>query len=148
MSLFISSQKRDNKVKVRVIYLIGLMLTVLKPISETFCRLNSNVAFQEILMIFSNDNFSHLEIFHVMLQGDFKAIVGRIEVVWNGHWVKHSYSWRPSNLQGEVSLCHGVCSSNTIHTLYSTFLNHQYLISVARLFCTVYSGNSYVWLPT
>ena len=97
---------------------------------------------------FSNDNFSHLEIFHVMLQGDFKAIVGRIEVVWNGHWVKHSYSWRPSNLQGEVSLCHGVCSSNTIHTLYSKFLNHQYLISVARLFCTVYSGNSYVRLPT
>ena len=50
----------------------------------------------------------HLEIFHVMLQGDFKAIVGRIEVVWNGHWVKHSYSWRPSNLQGEVSLCNGL----------------------------------------
>ena len=50
----------------------------------------------------------HLEIFHVMLQGDFKAVVGRIEVVWNGHWVKHSYSWRPSNLQGEVSLCHGL----------------------------------------
>ena len=57
---------------------------------------------------FSNDNCSHLEIFHVMLQGDFKAVVGRIEVVWNGHWVKHSYSWRPSNLQGEVSLCNGL----------------------------------------
>ena len=38
--------------RVTVIYLIGLMLTVLKPISETFCRLNSNVAFQGILLIF------------------------------------------------------------------------------------------------
>ena len=57
---------------------------------------------------FANDNFSHLEIFHVMLQGDFKAIVRRIEVVRDGHWVKHSYGWRPSNLQGEVSLWHGL----------------------------------------
>ena len=33
-----------------------------------------------------------------MLYGNFKAIKWGVKVVWDGHWVKHPYCWRPSDL--------------------------------------------------
>ena len=76
------------------------MLIVPKPISDAFCRLNSKVAWDKSLAKGESKilNQPHLEKFHVVLDGNFKAIEWGVQVVWDGHWVKHPYSWRASDL--------------------------------------------------
>ena len=83
-------------------YLSGLMLSVLIPISDAVWRLNSKVAWnrdspakKQTIVESVNPN---LEIFHVMLYRNFKAIEGGVQVVWGGHGVKHPNCWRPSDL--------------------------------------------------